>query len=60
MKLIEAKRDKKKKCWSSIGQDREASRGSAQAASPEDDLSTTRNQIKILTKKLEEAEKAKE
>ena len=39
---------------------RQAEAQRKQLRQAEDDLSTARNQIKILTKKLEEAEKAKE
>ena len=59
-KLVEANRDKKSAEAALDVVERHAKAQRKQLRQAEDDLSAARSQIKILTKKLEEAEKAKE
>ena len=59
-KLAEAERDKKSTEAALDGVERQAEAQCKQFRQAEDELSTAKSQIKVLTKKLEEAEKAKE
>ena len=58
--LLKLKEIKKSAEVALDGAKRQSEAQRKQLRQAEDDLSTARNQIKILTKKLEEAEKAKE
>ena len=58
--MVEANRDKKNAKATLDGVERQAEAQRKQIFQAEDQLSATKSQIKVLTKNLEEAEKAKE
>ena len=59
-KLVEADRDKKSVEATLDGMERQAEAQCKQLCQAEDQLSAAKSQIKVLTKNVEEAEKAKE